>query len=85
MKIFNKGQIVIPIQIRKTLGIATGDMLDVEIDEKNESLTLKKPDKSKAHMLAGSLAKYKLGKKHPTKKDLTEALRDGFAGKKHAH
>ncbi|MBT4087134.1 MAG: AbrB/MazE/SpoVT family DNA-binding domain-containing protein, partial [Deltaproteobacteria bacterium] len=29
MKVFNKGQIVIPISIRKALGVEPGDMMDV--------------------------------------------------------
>ena len=34
MKVFNKGQIVIPVEIRKELGITIGDKLSVYVDSK---------------------------------------------------
>lgn len=36
------GQITIPRNVRKILGIEKGDKLDFEIDEKKKSITLKK-------------------------------------------
>ncbi|MBT7889577.1 MAG: AbrB/MazE/SpoVT family DNA-binding domain-containing protein, partial [Deltaproteobacteria bacterium] len=42
MKVFNKGQIVIPIAIRKALGVEPGDMMDVIIDSDEQCIKLKK-------------------------------------------
>ena len=43
MKVFNKGQIVIPVKIRKELGISIGDKLEVPIDKKHKSIEINKP------------------------------------------
>ncbi len=82
MKVFNKGQIVIPAEIRNELGIAVGDFLDVEIDKKEKSLKLHKPDKMQSSQLAGSLSRYKPGKKFPTEKEISTALAEGLSGEK---
>ena len=54
MKVYNKGQVVIPSVIRKRLGISVGDMLDFHINEKNKTLEIIKPH-NKAVKIAGSL------------------------------
>jgi AbrB family looped-hinge helix DNA binding protein len=38
-----KGQITVPVAIRKALGLAEGDPLDVRFDEKTHALTLERP------------------------------------------
>jgi AbrB family looped-hinge helix DNA binding protein len=38
MKVFNKGQVVIPSHIRKDLGIKIGDILDVAVDKEANAL-----------------------------------------------
>jgi len=55
MKVFNKGQIVIPAEIRRGLGIAVGDMLDVVIDAKHRAIQLRPRNSSKSRSLAGLL------------------------------
>ena len=44
MKVFNKGQIVIPAEMRRALGIQVGDRLVVEIDQERHTIELHKPD-----------------------------------------
>ena len=46
MKVFNKGQIVIPVALRRELGVEPGDMIDLTIDKKEHCLKLKKPEQS---------------------------------------
>ena len=79
MKVFNKGQIVIPISIRKALGVEPGDMMDVEIDQKGQCIKLKKPIKSLSSELAGSLSKYNKRKSLPSKKEMIKALAEGLS------
>ncbi len=79
MKVFNKGQIVIPISIRKALGVEPGDMMDVEIDQKEQCIKLKKPLQSLSSELAGSLSKYNKRKSFPSKKEMKKALAEGLS------
>ncbi len=79
MKVFNKGQIVIPIAIRKALGVEPGDMIDVSIDKQEQCIKMKKPDKLISSELAGSLAKFNKGKKVPSKNEMRKALAEGLS------
>jgi AbrB family looped-hinge helix DNA binding protein len=79
MKVFNKGQVVIPAEIRRGLGISVGDMLDVVLDAKHRSVQLRPRGSSKARSLAGSLSAYSKQKKMPTKRQMAEALVKGLA------
>ncbi len=47
MKVFNKGQVVIPVAIRKEFGIEIGDMLDVVADTKEKCVKLKRAGEMK--------------------------------------
>ncbi len=78
MKVFNKGQIVIPAAVRKKFNIEIGEMLDFVIDEKENCIKLKKHDEMKSIKLAGSLSKYNRRKKFPTKKEIKKALAEGL-------
>lgn len=78
MKVFQKGQIVIPAGIRHELHIEPGDMLDVSV-EKNGSIIIKKPESSLADELAGSLAEFGRKKEFPSKKEMKEALAKGLS------
>ena len=78
MKVFNKGQVVIPVAIRKEMGIEIGDMLDVVLDEKEKCVKLKKAGDMKSHKLAGSLSKYNRRKRFPTRKEMKKALEEGL-------
>jgi AbrB family looped-hinge helix DNA binding protein len=79
MKVFNKGQVVIPAEIRKNLGISIGDMLDVAIDSKHRTVQLKPRGSTKGQSLAGSLSRYSKHKRIPTKNQMASVLRKGLA------
>jgi AbrB family looped-hinge helix DNA binding protein len=78
MKIFNKGQVVIPSKIRQDLGIAPGDYVDVAIDLPNQKIELRPYHPAGAASVAGSLAKYARRKSFPTRKQAHEALGRGL-------
>ena len=78
MKVFNKGQVVIPVAIRKEFGIEIGDMLDVVVDAKEKCVKLKKAGDLKSQKLAGSLAKYNRRKRFPSRKEMKKALEEGI-------
>ncbi len=79
MKVFNKGQVVIPAAVRKEFGIAIGDMLDVAIDRKEQCVKLKRPEQMTSLSLAGSLSRYNRRKRFPTKAEMRKALAEGLA------
>ena len=78
MKVFNKGQVVIPVAIRKEFGIEIGDMLDVVADRKGKCVKLKKVGEMKSQKLAGSLSKYNRRKRFPSRKEMKKALEEGI-------
>ena len=78
MKVFNKGQVVIPVTIRKEIGIEIGDILDVVVDGKEKCIKLKKAGDMKSQKLAGSLSKYNLRKRFPSRKEMKKALEEGI-------
>ena len=78
MKVHNKGQVVIPSEIRKELGIDVGDVLEVEVIADEGRIELRKPDLGSGETLAGSLRKYARGKKFPSDREMAEALRRGL-------
>lgn len=80
MKVFNKGQVVIPGDIRKILDIHIGEMLDVEFNEKKKCIELKKPVYH-AEKLAGSLSKYAKAKPFPSEEEMRESLAKGMSSR----
>ena len=82
MKLFNKGQVVIPSHIRKDLGIEIGDVLDVAVDKKAKRISLQKSDELVSDKLAGSFSKYSRRRKFPTKKERRNALSEGLMREK---
>jgi AbrB family looped-hinge helix DNA binding protein len=78
MKIFNKGQVVIPSTIRHGLGIAPGDFVDVALDLQNKKIELRPYRSSGAASIAGSLSKYARHKAFPTRKQAAHILRKGL-------
>lgn len=78
MKVFNKGQVVIPSEIRKDLGIEIGDMLEVSIDKNDKSILMIRTDEKKSRQLAGSLSEYNKGNRLPAKKEMRTALSTGM-------
>jgi len=79
MKVFNKGQVVIPAAIRKEFNIEIGDMLEVVVDRKEECIKLKRADEMKSKELAGSLSKYNRRKRFPSRAEMKKALAEGIA------
>ncbi|MFW5996657.1 MAG: AbrB/MazE/SpoVT family DNA-binding domain-containing protein [Lentisphaeria bacterium] len=78
MKVFHKGQIVIPAQIRKALGIKAGNRIEVELDREHSAIQLHKLEQYEARDLAGSLSNYAAGKAFPTREEMHKALREGL-------
>ncbi len=78
MKVFNKGQIVIPAEMRRALGIQVGDRLDVEIDQERHTIELHKPDERKSRELAGAFAGYAKGRAFPAREEMQDALAKGL-------
>ena len=78
MKVFSKGQVVIPAEIRHNLGIEPGDFINVELDYDNKKIELSPQSEKKSLTLAGSLMKYKKSKPFPDKIQMSHALRMGL-------
>jgi AbrB family looped-hinge helix DNA binding protein len=79
MKVFPKGQVVIPAALRRELGIAIGDMLDVTVDHQKGIVVLQRHQNSVETSLAGSLARYAQGKDFPSKRQMSTLLEEGLA------
>ena len=78
MKVHNKGQVVIPAEIRRQLGISLGDLLEVELIPEEGRIELRRTSGGTAADLAGSLAQYGSGRPFPTRDVMSEALRQGL-------
>ena len=81
MKVFPKGQVVIPVALRKKYQIEIGDQIDV-ISE-SEGILLKPIPKEKSwtsatERLFGIFSDYAAGKTKPTKTDIEKATEAGF-------
>lgn len=80
MKVFNKGQVVIPAEIRRNFGIQIGEMLDVVVNKNNQTIEIKKPVYH-AQVLAGSLSEYSV-RPFPSNKQIHESLANGLGHEK---
>ena len=78
MKVFNKGQIVIPSEIRRAFGIRVGDRLEVEVDREHRTIALHKPEQRGSQLLAGALSAYAREKPFPTRREMEGALAKGL-------
>lgn len=78
MKVFNKGQVVIPSRIRDCLGISPGDFVDVAVNLPDQRIELRPYRHSGSPSIAGSLAKYARRKSFPTRKQSAHALQKGM-------
>jgi AbrB family looped-hinge helix DNA binding protein len=78
MKVFNKGQVVIPARIRQGLGIVPGDFVEVAVDLHDRKIELRPHQPSGSASLAGSLAKYARHKSSPTRKQASQILLKGL-------
>ena len=77
MKVFNKGQVVIPAAIRKQMELQVGDMLDVTLDAKRACIELKRAQPNTGR-IAGSLASYAKGKAFPSRKQMHTIFSKGM-------
>jgi AbrB family looped-hinge helix DNA binding protein len=78
IEISDKGQVVIPVNIRKEFDMEIGDMLDVIVDRHEKCVKLKKAGGMKSTRLAGSLSQYKQKRRFPSKHKMAEALAEGI-------
>jgi AbrB family looped-hinge helix DNA binding protein len=70
-KVSSKGQVVIPIALRRKFGIKIGDMVDLIVEEDGIKIVPVK-EKVKAKDLAGIFSKYAKGEGIPTDKRIEE-------------
>jgi len=79
IELSDKGQVVIPVDIRKEFDMEIGDILDVVVDRHEKCVKLKKVAGGiKSNRLAGSLSKYKQKRRFPSKQKMEEALAEGI-------
>jgi AbrB family looped-hinge helix DNA binding protein len=79
MKVHRKGQVVIPAEVRKQLGIDVGDVLEVEIVPEEGKIELRRPSRGRAASLAGSLRRYAQEKTFPSDAQISDAMDRGLA------
>lgn len=79
MKVHNKGQVVIPAEIREELEISVGDLLEVDIDVAEQRIELKKHTQETSRKLTGPLQQYSRGKAFPTRQEIHQSLRQGLS------
>ena len=79
MKVFSKGQVVIPVMLRKKYNIDIGDSIQV-IPAENGILLKPKPKKTESitDNLFGIFKNYTRGSKKVDKKDILNATENGF-------
>jgi AbrB family looped-hinge helix DNA binding protein len=78
MKVFNKGQVVIPAGLRKKYNIDIGSFVEVMPEDKGIKIVPIKRGKL-TDKLFGAFAKYKEQKLEPTEKEIERITEEGFA------
>ena len=78
MKVFQKGQVVIPAAMRKALGIQVGEGLVVRLNVERKRIELSKPAAHEAAALAGSLLQYRGKRSLLTREAMARALAQGL-------
>ena len=81
MKVFPKGQVVIPISLREKYHIEIGDQIDVISESDGIHLKPVQKETNKRSMtdrLFGIFSTYAAGKPAPNKKDIQGAVETGF-------
>ena len=81
LKVFPKGQVVIPVSLRKKFNIVIGDQIDVLTSENGILLRPSKKTENTetaTDSLFGIFKEYAPEKKKPGKNDIKEATHDGF-------
>jgi len=82
MKVFPKGQVVIPVSLRKKYHIDIGDQIDLISAPDGillKPLPKKTGQRSLTEQLFGIFSSYASGKSKPTKADIDKATETGFA------
>lgn len=79
MKVHRKGQVVIPVEVRRRLGIEVGDLLEVDIKDDEGMIELRRPAQTSARALAGSLREFARGRRFPSEARISDALRRGLS------
>jgi AbrB family looped-hinge helix DNA binding protein len=79
MKVFNKGQVVIPSEIRKGLGIVPGDFVEVTFDLPNKKIEMRPHGANNASSIAGAFVKYARRKPFPAKQKMASLLRESLS------
>lgn len=77
MKVFNKGQIVIPASLRKKYDISVGDMVEVVTDEDGIKIIPAKKERL-TDTLFGVFAEHAQKKPKLTEKQINKATEKGF-------
>lgn len=77
MKVFNKGQVVIPVGLRKRYNINVNDFIEVVPEDKWIKLVPVKKERL-TDKLFGVFAKYKKGKPELASKEIEKATEAGF-------
>lgn len=78
-KVFNKGQVVLPVAVRRELGIEIGDMVDVSLDEDHKGIYIKRPSSGGlVKEMAGALHEYAVGRDFPSKQQIEETMSKGM-------
>ena len=79
MKVHNKGQVVIPCQVRRMLHIEIGDFVDIDLGV-DKKVKLRKLSLLKSEKLGGAFSKYKANRStFPNRFEMHDALAQGLA------
>ena len=78
MKVFNKGQVVVPAAVRRQMDLHAGDMVDVDFNSKRQCVEMRKA-RARSPRLAGSLASYASQCNFPTREQMHQAFSKGMS------
>jgi AbrB family looped-hinge helix DNA binding protein len=78
MKVFNKGQVVVPADVRRQMDLHAGDMVNVEFNPENQCVELRKAEACSGK-LAGSLASYAAKRAFPSREEMHSAFAKGMS------
>ena len=78
MKVFSKGQVVVPAEVRRQMDLHAGDMVDVEFNPETKCVEMRKAE-NRSGRLAGSLASYAAEREFPTRDQMHDAFAKGMS------
>ena len=80
MKVFNKGQVVLPVAVRRELGIEVGDLVEVNVDSEHKGVYIQRQSEGGiVKEMGGALHAYAAAKKFPSDMEISAAMRKGMA------